>query len=157
MRRKKWKIISSLFLILVLSSVIYLALQSPKETNELSDSVRNVFAKLGYKGNNKQFRSDFHLIEYFIVGLVPIAFCKAMGWKIWVGLTAACTIGILEETLKIFLPTREFGGMDVIKDIIGAGIAAILFVLKNDTTVENTEFSCRGGRPLLIKDRRDKH
>ncbi len=128
-RRKILRIATAVILVLVFSSVIYLALQSPKETNELSDSVRNVFAKLGYKGTNKQFRSDFHLIEYFIVGLVTIAFCKAMGWKIWVGLTAACTIGILEETLKIFLPTREFGGMDVIKDIIGAGVAAILFVL----------------------------
>ncbi len=123
------KIIASVLLILALVSVLFLALQGPAETNALSDRVRQLFVKLGYKGTNHQFRSDFHLIEYFVVGIASILFCQAMGWKIWVGVVMAVVIGLLEETMKIFLPTREFGTVDLVKDCIGAVLAAIVFAL----------------------------
>ena len=119
----KKKLITGILLILVLLMVLFLALQGPKETTDLSNSVQQWFMKLGYKGTSSQFRSDVHLIEYFFVGLAVILFCKAMGWKPWIGLAAACVFGLLEETMKIFLPTREFGPADVLKDFLGAGIA----------------------------------
>ena len=120
------KIAASVLLLLVLASVLFLTLQGPVETNDLSNRVRKIFKNLGYKGTNQQFRSDFHLIEYFIVGLASILFCRTMGWKIWVGAMLAVVVGLLEETLKIFLPTREFGKIDLIKDCIGALIAAVI-------------------------------
>ena len=131
----KKKLITGILLILVLLMVLFLALQGPKETTDLSNSVRQWFMKLGYKGTSVQFRSDVHPIEYFIVGFAVILFCKTMGWKPWIGLIAACLFGLLEETVKIFLPTREFGPADVLKDFIGAGIAfgviMICVMLKN--------------------------
>ncbi len=120
------KTAASILLVLILVSVLFLALQGPAETNALSNRVRRYFAQLGYQGNNQQFRSDFHLIEYFVVGIASILFCRAMGRKIWIGLIAACLFGILEETLKIFLPTREFGAVDLVKDCIGAFLAAVI-------------------------------
>ena len=38
----------------------------------------------------------------------------------------AMMIGLLEETLKIFLPTREFGAIDLVKDCIGVLIATVI-------------------------------
>ena len=125
----KKKLITGTMLVLVLFMVLFLALQEPKETTDLSNGVYKWFRKLGYNRTSGQFRSDVHLIEYFIVGFAVILFCRAMGWKPWIGLVAACLFGLLEETMKIFLPTREFGPADVLKDFIGVGIAFGVIIL----------------------------
>lgn len=120
------RIIAGVVLIAVIGGVLFLTLQGPKETTELSDKVWKKAAKLGYKGTKTQFRSDFHMVEYFVVGIVMILFCLAMGWKMVTGACIACALGLLEETLKIFLPTREFSWIDFGKDCIGVGIAFVL-------------------------------
>lgn len=125
----KTKIAAGFLLGLVILTVIFLALQGPKETGELSESFRQVFIKLGYQGSPLQFRSDVHLIEYFIVGIAIVLFFKAMGWKPWIGLIAACAFGLFEETMKIILPTRHFSSVDFLKDIIGAIIAYLIFFI----------------------------
>ena len=33
------------------------------------------------------------------------------------------TFGLMDETIKIYLPTREFGGIDLVKNIVGVGVA----------------------------------
>ena len=120
------KIIAGILLIAVIGGVLFLALQGPKETLELSNKVWKKAAKLGYGGSKTQFRSDFHMVEYFVVGIAMILFCLAMGWKILAGACIACVLGLLEESLKIFLPTREFSWTDFGKDCIGVGIAFVL-------------------------------
>ena len=52
-----------------------------------------------------------------------------MGWKAWIGLAATCIFGLMDETLKIFLPTREFSPIDLLKDFVGAGIAFAIILL----------------------------
>ena len=123
------KIIAGLLLVVILAGVLFLALQGPKETTELSENVRKWFLKLGYRGTAKQFRSDFHLIEYFIVGLALMFYACAAHIRLWKALIAGCFIGLLEETLKIFLPTREFSATDWLKDCIGVAAAFLLVVL----------------------------
>ena len=123
------KIIASILLILVLAIVLFLALQGPEETFALSERVRILASKMGYRGSPLQFRSDVHYVEYFVVGLVVILFFKALGWKTWLGALMACVIGLAEETLKIFLPTREFGYVDLIKDFVGIGAAMLIVVI----------------------------
>ena len=123
------KIITALLLMLVIGSVLFLALQGPKETTALSSSVWQWAKKLGYNGTHLQFRSDIHIIEYFIVGTTTVLFCAAMGWKPWTGFLAACFFGLLEETLKNFLPTREFSRIDVFKDFLGAALALLLILV----------------------------
>jgi len=117
------RLITGALLAVVLGAVLFLTFQGPKETTALSERFREWFRKLGYQGTSNQFRSDVHLIEYFIVGIAAIFFCKAMGWKPWIGLLAACTFGLLDESIKILLPTREFSAIDLAKDFIGAGMA----------------------------------
>ena len=46
-----------------------------------------------------------------------------MGWKKWIGVVIAVFFGLMDETIKIYLPTREFGGIDLVKDIVGVGVA----------------------------------
>lgn len=120
------KVLTGFLLLLILSTVFFLALQGPKETTDLSNRVWQVAQRIGYTGTPQQIRSDIHLVVYFIVSLAATFFCRAMGWKPWIGLIAACVIGLLEETLKIYLPTREFSWIDAVKDCIGAGIAFFL-------------------------------
>lgn len=121
------KVLTGFLLLLILSAVFFLALQGPKETTDLSNRVWKTAKKIGYIGTPQQIRSDIHLVVYFIVGLAAILFCRAMGWKPWIGLIAACIIGLLEETLKIYLPTREFSWIDAAKDCIGAGFAFLIY------------------------------
>ena len=115
-------IISGILLLLVVAGVIFLTLQGPEDTVKLSESFRKVAWQIGYTGDARQFRSDIHIIEYFIVGLFAVIFVKSIGIKIWIGIVSTCIIGILDETVKILLPTREFSFIDLIKDFAGAGI-----------------------------------
>ena len=41
-----------------------------------------------------------------------------------------CVFGLIDETIKIFLPTREFGAVDLVKDFIGVwvGLAIVYLV-----------------------------
>ena len=125
------KFIAVLLVIIVFSAVLFLTFQGPEETTSLSEKVR---IWIGYKGNPVQFRSDVHLVEYFIVGVAAIVLAWTMGWRLWVGAIIACGFGLLDETIKIFLPTREFGVVDLIKDFIGIAIAlGILTLIKHAT------------------------
>ena len=83
-------------------------------------------AKMGYSRGPLEFRSDFHLIEYFVLGVVIAVFFKAMTWSPWIAGIAGCCFGLAEETIKIFLPTREFGSVDLIKDFIGVWVAVAI-------------------------------
>jgi len=55
--------------------------------------------------------------------------CCHRGRKPWTGFLAACFFGLLEETLKNFLPTREFSRIDVFKDFLGAALALLLILV----------------------------
>ena len=114
------RIIAIILVIMVLGGVVFLTLQSPQQTMKLSEAVRHW---IGYKGDPLAFRSDVHLFEYFVVGLVCVVFAWAFGWKLWIGAAIAAGFGLLDEVIKIFLPTREFGAVDLVKDFIGVGVA----------------------------------
>ena len=63
-------------------------------------------------------------------GLVVGVFGIERGWKIWIPGVLGCGFGALDETIKIFLPTREFGAVDLVKDCIGVwvGLAIVYLV-----------------------------
>ena len=80
----------------------------------------------GIKAADKQLRSDAHYVEYFVLGLALALFGKAAGLKArWVVLIG-CTLGLLDECVKILLPIREFELIDLFKDFIGITVAAIV-------------------------------
>ena len=124
---KKW--ISIVLVIVVITSVLFLTFQSPAGTTHLSEMVRGWAIKIGYKGDGLQFRSDFHLVEYFVVGLVVGVFGIERGWKAWLPGVFGCGFGLIDETIKVFLPTREFGAVDVVKDFIGVWVAVAIVYL----------------------------
>ena len=128
------QVIAGVLVLLVLSTVLFLTLQGPEDTVALSEKVRSFAVIFGYTGNPNQFRSDIHLVEYFGVGLSMVLFFHAMRWKKWIGAIIAVMFGLLDEVIKIFLPTREFGTVDLVKDVIGVGvafgIALLVYVIK---------------------------
>lgn len=117
------KVVSGLVLLAVVCGVLFLTFQGPHETFSFSETVRMWAAKMGYIRGSLEFRSDFHLIEYFVLGVVIAVFFKVLKWRLWIAGIAGCCFGLVEETIKIFLPTREFGGIDLIKDFIGVWVA----------------------------------
>ena len=123
MRLKVTQVILGLIVLLLLLTVLFLTFQGPEDTVSLSEKVRSIALSFEYTGSLKQFRSDIHLVEYFGVGLAVVLFFHVMGWKKWVGALTAVTFGLMDETIKIYLPTREFGLNDLVKDIVGVGVA----------------------------------
>lgn len=117
---------NTIILCVALSAVLILTLLPPYQTWALSEFVRNIFVSLGLKPDALQFRSDAHLIEYFGVGVAVALFGRSAGWKPWLIVTVGCAVGVVDETLKVFLPTREFGIEDLIKDFLGIGIAVCI-------------------------------
>lgn len=114
------KKVSIVLLVLVVCGVLFLTFQGPKQTTYLSETVREW---VGYKGDSVHFRSDVHYVEYFIVGLVVAVFGLSMRWKFWISGFIGCGFGLLDEVIKIALPTREFGPVDLIKDFVGIWVA----------------------------------
>lgn len=122
----KNKIVCSALLLFILITVVILAFQTPEQTFAVSETFRGWATKLGYTRDALEFRSDIHLLEYFIVGFAAAIFSKTMEWGLWKAGIFGCCFGLFEETLKISLPTREFGSIDLVKDFIGVWIAVLI-------------------------------
>ena len=71
----------------------------------------------GVKVESHALRSNIHILEYFIVGLAVLAFGKNQGWTIGRCLLVAFLIGIVDEDVKIWIPSREFDVIDLVKEI----------------------------------------
>jgi VanZ family protein len=72
------------------------------------------------------FRTLLHLPLYFFLGgVVYYAFSR-----FWMSVGICAIVAIADEMLKIFLPTREFGAVDLIFDTVGflLGIAIVFFI-----------------------------
>ena len=123
------KIGSCILLLSTIFIVFYLATQAPQDTMRLSETVRMWAVKIGYRGGALKFRSDIHVIEYLFVGLISVVFARGMKWKAWGGALIAFGVGLIEECVKIFLPTREFGTVDLLKDVIGIVLGMCLVVV----------------------------
>ncbi len=120
-----------LLLAAVLLLMLYLTLQSPEKTLALSRWAQDIAVKL-WPGETapcwitdlNRFRSAAHLPEYLILGFV---LCSTFDKKtLWFPLLVGILIGLAEETLKIWLPTREFGLHDLIFDVIGVCLAIVV-------------------------------
>lgn len=128
MSRKR---IRTLLLIAALAMILFFTLQNPKALRDLSDTVRIWLNSIGINVEYKALRSNIHIFEYFLFGLALIEFGRCRGWgSLWMIVTG-CTIGIVDEGIKVLLPGREFGMGDLIRDWIGILLAAaVLMVVK---------------------------
>lgn len=113
----------------VIVGIFYLTLQAPDETICLSNTVSEWLKKLGLHTDSHALRSNAHLVEYFLLGIVLTLLGRSMGWKTWRAIAIGCACGVVDECLRIFLPTREFDGGDLLKDFVGIAVAATITLI----------------------------
>ncbi len=126
MNQRKRKIVYGTLVILYIILIFALTFQSLKDTVALSDRVVKAVSNTGYKVAQKNLRSLVHIPMYFGLGVLLTLFVKNRGWKWYWAIVAGCTMGLVDETVKIFLPGREFDlgdlGRDVVGVVLGVGI-----------------------------------
>ena len=68
-------------------------------------------------------------IHYFILGLAVCALCLTKDWKLSVGMLIGCGIGVIDEGIKVLLPTGEFDVTDLMRDFVGVAVAVGIVML----------------------------
>lgn len=131
------KTIYGALLILILVLNLFLTLQSPQGTVRLSEGLRLWLEQFGFYSDFHSFRSNAHLLMFFLFGLILSLYGRECGWSWWVILFVGTGIGLIDEGIKVLLPTREFDLIDLIKDWAGVAIALLLIKLIRDRTVGN--------------------
>ncbi|MCR5669623.1 MAG: VanZ family protein [Butyrivibrio sp.] len=141
---KMKKIIGVILPILaVVGGIFYLTFQSPEDTTMVSRTAHDVIVKYFPEGfmreiaDSQKFRTILHGPLYFLLGMV-VKICVKRFWAA-VGICAA--VGLADETVKIFLPTREFGiidlGFDLLGFMIGIGMVALVGWIINKVKQKN--------------------
>ncbi len=124
MRRR----IYGLFLIFMIVVVFALTFQSASGTVALSEAVRRWIKTLGIHSSFHTIRSNAHIVLYFALGLVLTLYGREIGLSTIQILFTGCGVGFVDEFVKIFLPTREFDFVDLLKDWLGI-LSSILLIL----------------------------
>ena len=127
-QKKDWKrIVYGILFALALLGILFLTLQSPAGTLKLSRVVRLWLKGVGIKCKTHVIRKNAHLVEYFVLGIVLSLYGRQAAWKRTTVLISGSVIGLLDECLKVFLPTREFEFDDWVRDCVGIVVAVLLF------------------------------
>lgn len=130
--RSKKRIIFGIAVILYIILIFYLTFQGPKETVALSDGAVSVVSNVGIQVGSQNLRSFIHIPLYIGLGCLMCCFVNSMGWKHYIAVILGCVVGLIDETLKILLPTREFDFGDLLFDVVGvvAGVLIVHMVLR---------------------------
>ena len=108
--------------------IIFLTTQSREDTLRLSGTFREYFKSIVPDSTSRWtydmhwFRTLMHLPLYFLLGCVTNLAIHDLPKSAVICLL----ISLADETMKIFLPTREFGIIDLCCDIIGFMIGIIV-------------------------------
>ena len=129
------KIIYGILLIAVVV-ILLLTLQDAAGTVKLSEGLRLWLERFGLESDFHSFRSNAHLVLYFLFGIVLCLYGRECGWSWWVILAVGCCVGLIDEGIKVLLPTREFDFVDLVKDWVGVAAAVGMIALKNRRTVD---------------------
>ena len=124
MRRKTF----SVLVVLAMIGVFYLTLQSAEETTALTGKAIDWLLKFGITVQPKILRHDIHYVEYAVLG-----FFLYMSMRNARAIPVAALIGLLDEGIKVLLPTREFDFTDLLRDIVGAAAAIGILMLLEST------------------------
>lgn len=122
---KRWGIL----VLIVIAIIFYLTFQSPSQTMGLSEGVRGWLASHGIVLDSSTVRSNAHLPEYILLG---ISLCLFVGWK--KALLFGPLVGIIDEVIRIPLPTRHFDIIDLLKDFAGVILGVLLVVILKKIT-----------------------
>ena len=113
-------------------AILLLTFQDSAGTVRLSEVLRLWLERFGLKSDFHSFRSNAHLVLYFLFGIVLCLYGRECGWSWWVILAAGCCVGLIDEGIKVLLPTREFDFVDLVKDWVGIIFAIIIGKLLAD-------------------------
>lgn len=131
--KKKMIYIKRFWLIIfVLAIIAFLTFQSHEETLRLSYGMQYYFKLIIPNASGRWtvdmhwFRTLLHVPLYFVLG-ISAGFCIKNSWK---AIGICSLVALSDETLKIFLPTREFQAIDLGFDAIGflMGIVVVLLL-----------------------------
>lgn len=123
------KTTATILLILAVAMILFFTFQDAEGTTRLSESVRQWLEGYGIKAESHALRSNIHILEYFIVGLAVLAFGASRGWTVVISVIVCAGIALLDESIKVLLPTREFDVVDLIKGWVGVAVAVGIAVL----------------------------
>ena len=125
-----------LLLLFALLLILFLTLQTPEQTWSLTRAVQSFLLRLFPDGrapawitDGQQLRHAAHIPEYFLLGLALCSVLKDRKHGLLLAVFFGVLIGLADETLKIFLPTREFSLPDLAFDALGVSLAAVLFMI----------------------------
>lgn len=118
-------------------AILLLTFQDSAGTVRLSEGLRLWLERFGIHSDFHSFRSNAHLVLYFLFGLILSLFGRECGWRWWVILVVGCCIGVVDEGIKVLLPTREFDLFDLVKDWVGVTAAILVIRLIERRTVGN--------------------
>lgn len=124
------KIIYGVLLFTIIAAIAGLTFQDAAGSVKLSESVRGILERIGIHTEFHGIRSNAHLVLYFIFGLVLCLFCREIGLNWWITLLIGFGFGLLDESVKILLPTREFEAADLLRDWVGIALAAFAVRLR---------------------------
>lgn len=110
------KIVYGILLIAAALTIFLLTLQDAAGTVKLSEGLRLWLERFGLKSDFHSIRSNAHLVLYFLFGIVLCLYGRECGWRWWVIILIGCGIGLIDESIKVLLPTREFDFVDLVKD-----------------------------------------
>lgn len=113
------KTIYGLILAALLFLNLFLTLRSPEGTVRLSEGLRIWLEQFGVHSDFHSFRSNAHLVMYFVLGVALALYGRESGWKWWMIILIGCVIGVVDEGIKVLLPTSEFSTGDLIRNMIG--------------------------------------
>ena len=132
--QRKSKLISrrtiyAILLIATATTILLLTFQGPEGTVKLSETIRLWVEQFGIHSDFHSFRSNAHLIIYFALGVILALLGNEIGLKWWMILIVGCAFGLLDEGIKVLLPTREFDVGDLVKDWVGIVAASVMVAL----------------------------
>ena len=119
--------LSTALLVVVLIVLLLLTIQSAMASYQLSDTIMSWFGIKNSKAS--EFRALAHIPLYLIICLVLLWFGKTHGIKSWYMISTGVILGVSEEVAKHFVPTRDFDLIDIVMDMIGVCLAALIMLL----------------------------
>ena len=126
LRKNKGISFYSILLICVIATMLFLTFQDSAGTVKLSEGIRIWVEQFGIKTDFHSFRSNAHLVVYFVFGIVLSLFGREHGFKWWIVLLVGAGFGLIDESLKVLLPTREFEASDLIRNWIGVSMSILV-------------------------------
>lgn len=75
------KIVYGILLLAVVVAILFLTFQDAAGTVRLSESIRLWFERFGVKSDFHSFRSNAHLVVFFVLGIVLSLYGRECGWS----------------------------------------------------------------------------